>query len=114
MNSPLACLAEARIQESLEQEVAVRLPGHGQPLDLDGYFAAPSALRSGFGLLKSAGILPPEVEAMKQAAQLRERLAELPEGRTREAVKAELQKLEVELSLALERMKRQLKADAVS
>ena len=78
MDSPLASLAEARIQESLEAGAELNLPGAGKPLDLEGYFSAPSALRAGFGLLKSAGVVPPEVEAIREVARLRERLAAMP------------------------------------
>lgn len=113
MDSPLASLAEARIQESLEAGAELNLPGAGKPLDLEGYFSAPSALRAGFGLLKSAGVVPPEVEAIREVARLRERLAAMPEGTEKERLRVEWQAREVELAMALERMRRQLRADAV-
>ena len=114
MASPLAFVAEARIQEALEGGQSQDLPGKGHPLDLDGYFAAPSSLRAGFGLLKSAGIVPPEVEAMRSLSALRQRLAFAESEEAAQHLRQELQTRETELAMALERMKRSLKADAGS
>ncbi|HEY1084576.1 MAG TPA: DnaJ family domain-containing protein [Prosthecobacter sp.] len=110
--SSLACLAESRIQEALEAGEDRDLRGKGEPMDLDAYFAAPSGLRAGFGLLKSAGVAPPEVEAMREVAFLRERLAAALGTAREEALRKELRTREVELAMGLERMKRALKADA--
>lgn len=109
--SPLASLAESRIQEALEAGCDRELAGKGLAIDLDAYFAAPSELRAGFGLLKSAGVPPPEVEAMREVALLRERLAACSDVRKSEALRRELRTREVELALGLERMKRSIKAD---
>jgi hypothetical protein len=111
--SGLASVAEARILESLEAGEDMILSGKGQPLDLDGYFAAPSSLRAGFGMLKSAGVVPPEVEAMRGVNWLRERLTKVTSAAEREDLQRELMVRETELAMAMERMKRSLKADAV-
>lgn len=114
VNSPLASVAESRIQEALEAGADMDLVGAGKPLDLDGYFAAPSALRAGFGMLKSAGVVPPEVEAMRDVGLMREKLETMEEGPQKEMLIAELRLREVELAMAMERMKRHLKSDATS
>lgn len=110
--SSLMLLAETRIQEALEAGEDQDLVGRGKSLDLDAYFAAPSGLRSGFGLLKSAGAVPPEVEAMKEVQLLKERLELTQDSATAAALRKELQTRKVELAMGLERMKRALKADA--
>ena len=79
---------------------------------MDAYFAAPSSLRAGFGLLKSAGVVPPEVEAMRVVACLRERLETSTETSEIAALRAELMARETELAIGLERMKRSIKMDA--
>ncbi len=118
--SEFANVAESRIQEALEAGQFENLQGHGQPLDLSAYFAAPSSLRAGFSLLKSASIVPPEVLAMQDIARLREILATIAEqkgdahDRETAALRAELRLRETELAMALERMKLSLKADATS
>lgn len=114
MSSPLASLAESRIQEALEAGEDRGLTGHGQPLDMEAYFAAPSSLRAGFGLLKSANVVPPEVEAMREVAHLRDRLPHATSELTRHRLIQELRQREVELAMGLERMKRSLKADAAA
>lgn len=113
----LALLAESRIQEALDAGEDRELAGKGIALDMDAYFSAPSSLRAGFGFLKSAGVIPPEIEAMKEVASLREKLAAAltaPTDPARiEALRKELHTRELELALGLERMKRALKADMV-
>lgn len=111
--SALASVAEARILEVIEAGESYELAGKGKPLDLEAYFAAPSSLRAGFGLLKSAGVVPPEVEAIRETARLREVIATTTDAARRELLRQELVTRETELAMALERMKRSLKADAV-
>ncbi len=110
--SPLASLAESKIQEAIESGEFQELAGKGQPLDMDAYFAVPSSLRSGFGLLKSAGVTPPEVEAMRTVAYLRERIERAASASEKAALRAELMSRETELVIGLERMKRSIKMDA--
>ena len=56
-------------QRSGELESA---PSYGRPLDLeDGYAQTPPELRMAFKMLKEAGFVPPEVEAMNELAALR-------------------------------------------
>lgn len=110
--SALASVAEARIQECLEAGEEATLTGKGRPLDLEGYFAAPSSLRAGFGMLKSAGVVPPEVEAMRSVHWLRQRIATAVDAVEKDDLRKELMVRETELAMALERMKRSLKADA--
>ncbi|WP_044134866.1 DnaJ family domain-containing protein [Verrucomicrobium spinosum] len=113
MSSPFAQLAEARIKEAIDAGEFDNLSGKGQPLDMDGYFSAPSSLRSGFGLLKSASVVPPEVTAMLEVAGLRHHL-ESATGERAELLRKQLQMKEVELTMALERVKRALKADVIA
>ncbi|SKB03139.1 protein of unknown function [Prosthecobacter debontii] len=110
--SSLLLLAETRIQEALEAGEDQALVCRGKSLDLEAYFAAPSGLRSGFGLLKSAGVVPPEIEAMREVQMLKERLDQTQDPAKAAVLRKELQTREVELAMGLERMKRALKADA--
>lgn len=110
MSSPFAQLAEVRIKEAIDAGEFNNLSGKGQPLDMEGYFSAPSSLRSGFGLLKSASVVPPEVTAMQEIAGLRQQM-ESATGERATLLRNQLQMREVELAMALERVKRALKAD---
>lgn len=110
--SALANVAEARITEALESGDFQNLQGAGKPLDLNAYFAAPGSLRAGFGLLKSAGAVPLEVEAMRRIHQLREALANDANPDQVRMLSGELRTRETELAMAMERLKRSIRHDA--
>lgn len=112
MSSPFAQLAEARIKDAIDAGEFDNLAGRGRPLDLDGYFSAPSSLRAGFGFLKSASVLPPEVSAMQEIASLRTQL-ETATGEHANLLRKDLQMREVELAMALERVRHAMKVDLV-
>ena len=62
-------------------------PSWGKPLDLgDGYDQTPVELRMGYKILKDAGIVPPEVELMREIEALNLRLETLGEGEGEEGV----------------------------
>ncbi len=79
-------LAENRIDEAIALGEFDDLPGHGQPLDLTEYFSQPASERMGVNLLKNAGVVPPEVELLKQIAALEEALAECGDAAKRGAI----------------------------
>lgn len=86
-------LAESRIQEALKNGEFDGLPGQGEPIDLEAYFALPPGFRMGYSILKNAGEVPPEVENLKLIARLEEQLEDStdPEQRRRllERIEAE-------------------------
>ena len=61
---------DEKIQEAIAKGEFNNLPGKGKPLDLDAYFATPEDLRMGYSILKSADIIPEEMELLKQIAGL--------------------------------------------
>ena len=63
--------ADKKIKEAIAKGEFDNLPGKGMPLDLDGYFATPEDLRMGYSILKSADIIPEELELLKQIAGLK-------------------------------------------
>ena len=78
----------------------------GKPLDLaDGYAQTPEELRMAFKALKDAGFVPPEVEAMKQIAALREVLAAEPDVAKAEAMRRRVSELQQHLALRLEKLR---------
>lgn len=58
-------LIEQRIDEARRQGVFEDLPGAGRPLDLDDDRLVPEEVRAAFRILKNAGFVPPEVEALR-------------------------------------------------
>jgi len=78
----------------------------GKPLDLgDGYEQTPEELRMGYKILKDAGVLPPEVELMREIEALGLRLEGLAEGEEAKALRQHIAGKRLQLSLQLERLR---------
>ncbi|MGI8788898.1 MAG: DUF1992 domain-containing protein [Pyrinomonadaceae bacterium] len=65
---------EKRIKEAIANGEFDNLEGAGKPLNLDDYFAAPEDLRMGYSVLKSANIVPEEVDRLKEIGELKEKI----------------------------------------
>ncbi|ERE07019.1 MULTISPECIES: DnaJ family domain-containing protein [Chromobacteriaceae] len=80
MQSPrdLDAAIPAGIRASEQSGERQRAKVWGKPLELnDGYAATPVELRTSYKILKDAGCVPAEVEAIRELAALREELAAL-------------------------------------
>jgi hypothetical protein len=65
---------DEKIEEAIARGEFDNLPGKGKPLDLDAYFATPEHLRMGYSILKSADIIPEEIEVLRQIEGLKKSL----------------------------------------
>jgi hypothetical protein len=65
-----ATIAEQRIKEAIARGELKGLPGEGQPLDLDDDKLVPHELRMAYRILKNSGYVPPEVQTLKDIAEL--------------------------------------------
>jgi Domain of unknown function (DUF1992) len=65
---------DEKIEEAIARGEFDNLPGKGKPLDLDAYFATPEDLRMGYSILKSADIVPEEMELLRQIESLKKSL----------------------------------------
>ncbi len=83
--------------------------GFGKPLDLgDGYEQTPAEFRMSMKILKDAGVVPAEVEAMREIAALQAELDALPPGTDEGVVRPLRKKLADKrqvLALRLERLR---------
>ncbi|MEJ5211791.1 MAG: DnaJ family domain-containing protein, partial [Burkholderiales bacterium] len=68
-------LVEQRIEAAMAAGEFDALPGAGRPLDLTDDALVPPELRMAWRILKNAGYIPPEVEALRDVAQLEQALA---------------------------------------
>ena len=68
-------IVEARIADAQRAGAFDDLPGAGRPLELDDDRLVPEDVRTACRILRNAGLVPPEVEARKEAADLRKRIA---------------------------------------
>ena len=71
----LLYLAERKIEEALARGELDDLPGAGRPLELDDDRLVPEDVRLAYRILKNAGYVPPELEELREIAQL-ERLVQ--------------------------------------
>lgn len=90
-------LVEQRIEEAQARGEFEHLPGAGRPIDLEPDPLVPEDLRVAWRVLKNAGFVPPEVEALRH---LRAAATEVEEARDDAARARALRKLQA-LSLAL-------------
>ncbi len=82
-------------------------PSYGKPLDLgDGYDETPAELRMGMKILKDAGVVPPEVEAMREAAELEARIAGCADEDERRVLQRQLAEKRQAIALRLEGLAR--------
>ncbi len=84
-------------------------PSFGKPLDFgDGYDETPAELRMPMKVLKDAGVVPPEVEVMREIAALQAELDALGAGAEGDAARALRQRLAEKrqaLALRLEKLR---------
>ncbi|HYX66540.1 MAG TPA: DnaJ family domain-containing protein [Burkholderiales bacterium] len=66
----LELLAEKKIREAIERGELDDLPGAGRPLELVDDALVPEDLRLAYRILKNAGYVPPEVEALNEISEL--------------------------------------------
>lgn len=107
---PLAML-EDRIGEQLRESLASgelqRAPSWGRPLQFgDGYDETPAELRMAMKVLKDAGIVPAEVEALHRLAALRRDAAAATDEAAGRALAQQASDLEQLIRLRLERLAR--------
>jgi hypothetical protein len=100
-------LVESIIMEAQERGDFEDLPGKGKPIDLTAYFDTPEDIRVAQSVLKNAGMASHEVDLLREIAALKQlHAAALAENKKREVFK-EIEKKQIEFSLAMERQKRQ-------
>jgi hypothetical protein len=62
---------EEQIRNAIEAGEFDNLEGAGKPLDLNNYFNTPEDVRMGYSVLKSAKVLPEEVDRLKEIGEIR-------------------------------------------
>src|SRR5690348_9482534 len=105
MNQAWRLIAENRIREAFENGAFDDLPGKGQPLDLTDYFSTPEHERIGFSMLRNAGVLPPEMELLKEIENLEARLKASKNKEETEKLQREIQVKGLKAAMALEQRK---------
>src|SRR5262245_58480652 len=99
-------IAEKKIREAMVEGAFDNLPNAGKPLNLEDYFATPEPLRMAHSVLKSAGLVPAEVELFNELAALEQRLREAA-GTDRELAQQAVETARLRLMLRLEALRRE-------
>jgi len=82
------------------------LPGYGKPLNLDDDRNIPQEYRLVSRILKNAGITPPEVQFLKEIAELRKQVAKETDTAKQQVLQLQIRKIQLKLDLALDKLKR--------
>jgi hypothetical protein len=100
-------IAEQKIREAMAQGEFDGLSGAGKPLErLDSYFATPEQVRLGYPVLKSAGIVPEEVQLRREIYLLRQQLEGIDDAGRREKVSRDIRALELKYELLMNQFRR--------
>jgi hypothetical protein len=104
MHPPAASWIDARVEEQVTRAQAEGqfddLPGAGRPLALDDDLLVPEDLRMACRILKNAGVLPPEVQTLKDIRELEQRVRDGADDPARRRALARLNLLFARLSQA--------------
>ena len=93
---------DEQIREAIARGEFDNLRGKGKPLDLDAYFATPEHLRMGYSILKSAEIIPEEMELLRQIEGLKKSLDSSTTQIERNALRQQLSEKLTNLNMRLE------------
>jgi hypothetical protein len=89
----LDLIAERKITEAIGRGELSDLPGQGKPLDLDDDALVPEDLRMAWRILRNAGFVPPEVEALREIGELERFIETQSDGEVRSIAGRKLQLL---------------------
>jgi DnaJ-like protein len=91
-----------KIKEAIARGEFDNLPGKGKSLDLDAYFATPEHLRMGYSILKSADIIPEEMELLRQIEGLKKSLDSSTTPTEKKALRQQLSEKLTNLNMRME------------
>ncbi|MGE5248639.1 MAG: DUF1992 domain-containing protein [Bacteroidota bacterium] len=99
-------IAEAIIQEAMARGEFDGLRGKGKPLDLTQYFETPEELRVAYSVLKNAGMLPEEINLLREIGELRERLGGTTAEPERHRLRGLISERQMQYNMLMERRKK--------
>jgi len=104
---------ESQIQEAIARGDFDNLPNKGKKIDLTDYFNMPEEFRMASSILKNAGVKPPEVELLRQIAELKNQLAACQDNdqhsyeHRQVKIRERIEMLQIEFNIAMERIQQQ-------
>ena len=98
--------ADEKIKEAIAKGEFDNLPGKGKSLDLEAYFGTPEHLRMGYSVLKSADIIPEEMELLKQIEGLKKSLDSCTSQIEKTAIQKQLSEKLTNFNLRMEQFRK--------
>lgn len=98
---------ESLLQEAIARGEFDNLPNKGKPIDLIDYFNTPEEFRVASSVLKNAGVKPPEVELLREIAELKNQLASTQDSDQQAKIQERIQFSQIEFNIAMERIQQQ-------
>jgi DnaJ-like protein len=98
--------ADDKIKEAIAKGEFDNLRGKGKPLDLDPYFATPEHLRMGYSILKSADIIPEEIELLKEIEDLKTSLGSCTSQIEKRAIQKQLSEKITNFNMRMEQYRK--------
>ena len=94
------------LRESEQTGELKAAPSYGKPLGFgDGYDETPAELRMAMKVLKDAGVVPPEVELMREASALQLQIDACVDAAALPALRQQLAQMRQIIALRLERLR---------
>ena len=99
-------IVEALIKEAQERDEFDNLPGKGKPIDLTAYFETPEEVRMTQSVLKNAGMTSPEVQLLKEIAELRQVMEAAKDEARKQEIGKQIQEKQIQFNIMMERQQR--------
>lgn len=100
---PLRHIADAKIKDAIDDGHFDNLPGKGKPLQLSDDSRVPAELRGAYSVLRTAGMLPEEMELRKSMVTMRDLITEATDGDEQARLEAELESMSLRFDMLMER-----------
>jgi hypothetical protein len=97
---------EEQIRNAIEAGEFDNLEGAGKPLDLNNYFNTPEDVRMGYSVLKSAKVVPEEVDRLKEIGEIKEKIKTIVDEDEKRKLTKILNEKTLAFTLLMERNKR--------
>jgi hypothetical protein len=97
---------EEQIRNAIEAGEFDNLEGAGKPLDLNNYFNTPEDVRMGYSVLKSAKVVPEEVDRLKEIGEIKEKIKTVVDEDEKRKLTKILNEKTLAFTLLMERNKR--------
>jgi len=95
-------IALEKIEEAIKNGEFENLAKQGQPVDLSALASVPPEMRAAYTIIKNSGLVPEEVQLLKEIAELKEKINCCTDPEQNSALIKKLRETELKYQLRLE------------